>query len=122
MGGNEIDGRILIGGFTSMNIFGAGKSPADMRYPTGTPPEIANVIAKSIIPLTPQGWEPADLIAAGSNIPWFSNQLYLSQHRVLLHCAEKRALKFDIAFTPGERSRQIESKTIYVHLCHPISE
>ena len=85
-------------------------------------PEIAHGVAVTIIPFGPARRKLADLITAGTHIPGFGDQLYGTQHRVLITGLQEAALIVETIRLAGEDGTQIEAKAIDVQFVDPVAQ
>ena len=87
------------------------------------PEEVADIIAKSVVPLLPAvSHEAADLIKS-CRVPCLRDHLRTGQRRVGLDVPKHRRIRHDGA---GRIARQdgckIEAEPIHMHLVHPVTE
>src|SRR6185437_17105492 len=64
------------------------------------PPEVAHVVAKAVVPLSPSGGKPAHLITARAAVPGLGDELNLGQHGILAHRLQKSALRVEAVRLP----------------------
>src|SRR5262249_40308985 len=81
-------------------------------------PEAANGLAVEIVPLRPSGRERADLIAAGTDVPWLGDQFNVAEHRILPHGGKKWRVGSEGGAAP-KRRRKIETESVDVEDRHP---
>ena len=121
--GDEIDAGPRFAPVLFEQVGGAQQAPSEIRQdPLVSPPEAPDRIPKVIVPLRPAHREISQLIAARPNVPGFGNQLDPGQHRILLDGIEKAAVGIEAVTFPSKGYRQVETKTIHVHLRDPIAQ
>jgi len=70
----------------------------------------------------PQAGEVADLIAALADIPRFGDQLQLLTTGSCCTRSKKRGKPVHVVQFARERGRQVEAKTVHVHIEDPVSQ
>src|SRR3954466_4030683 len=78
-------------------------------------PVIADGVAEFIVPFRPTRWKCADLITAGSAIPWLGNQFNGAQQRILIDGFQKTALLVEAIDFAGEDGAEVEAEAVDVH-------
>src|SRR5690606_34929499 len=87
-----------------------------------TAPEAPHRVAIAIIPFAPVCRETAQLIAPGTHIPGFGDQLAGGQQRVLGKHLEKRRLAVKALGLPAEHAGQIETEAVDAHGPRPVAQ
>ena len=85
-------------------------------------PEIPQVVAIASIPLRPSGRKIAELVGVGPEIPRLGDQLHIAKNRVLLNRQKECGTCVKPLRGTAKCRREVESKTIDVHLLDPVAE
>ncbi len=121
--GDEVDARARPPPGGLVEVRRPGQPRTEFAKGRGlTPPVVTHSVAILPVPLRPQTWEIAYLIAALADIPRFCDQLHLADDRVLLNQIEERAQPVDVVELAGKRGGQVEPETVHVHLEHPVAQ
>ena len=79
-------------------------------------------VAIFAVPFGPAGRKVPDLVAAFPQVPWFSDEFYLREHRILMNDVEKCAEAIYVVQFPRQCGGEIEPEAIHMHLEHPIAQ
>ena len=85
-------------------------------------PEVTHAITVAAVPFGPAGREAAHLIAAGTQIPRFGDELDTGDDRILFDDVEEGGQLVDFLELAGQRGRKIESETIDMHFGDPVAQ
>ena len=85
-------------------------------------PEFAHVVAVLAIPLAPQHWQIADLIAKVADVPWFANEFDARQHRILVDDVEEGCARVIRIWLATQHRHQVEAESVHVHLLDPVPQ
>src|SRR5690606_22389259 len=85
-------------------------------------PEAARIVAETAVPFGEAGRMVADLVAAGTDVPRFRDQLDLRQHRVLAQRVEEAAARIEAAGFAAERDAEVEAEAVDVEFLHPVAQ
>src|SRR5438552_3492613 len=119
---HEVYGRPRPSPLVIENVAGCAQARSQSRGRRLSPPEIANRISKSIVPLRPSRREASDLITSRSAIPRLRDEFDAPQHRVLAAGLQKAALIVEAVRFARQNCPEIKSETVNVHFFDPISE
>jgi len=78
--------------------------------------------SEMVVPLRPACGEAADLVAANADVPWFGNELYRRQGRILADGTEECRASVESLRTATERRSEVKSEAVDVALFNPISQ
>src|SRR5581483_10055349 len=81
--GDEVDRRERPPAVLLVEVCGPAEAGREVAERGLAPPEVAHRVAVDAVPLRPEDREVADLIAAGTDVPWLGDQLHLGQDRIL---------------------------------------
>ncbi len=89
----------------------------ERRYPRSrtsrcAPPEVPDRVAIAVVPLRPTGAGRHHLVAAGTDVPRFGDQLHPTQDRVLGDDREEGGEHVDVVHRAGQRRRQVEAEAV----------
>ena len=122
MGGDEVDARPGLSP-AKVELVGRSAEPRRERLRAGfAAPEVADVIAKPVVPLGPARRKSAHLIAAGTAIPRFGDQLDLGKQRVLPDHFEKTALGAEAVGLARQDRTEIEAESVDPGFAHPVAQ
>ena len=85
-------------------------------------PETTHVVAEAVVPFRPAGRKTTDLVATGADVPRLGNHLHARQQRVLGDRTEERAVAVEACVATAQHRRQVETKTIDMHLADPVAQ
>ena len=90
MGGNEVHGGDRAATVHLVQVGAAHQSTGEFRQRGRLrAPEITHAIAIASVPFRPAGREASHLIAAGTEIPWFGDELDAGDDRILFDDVEE---------------------------------
>src|SRR5690349_9578886 len=119
---NKVDARRRLPIVVFVQIRTAGEAQGELRqHAVCTAPVIAYTVAVLAIPLEPTRRKISHLITAFTYVPRFGYQFYLRDDRVLVDDIKKSTQLIDRVKFPGQRSSQIKTKPVNVHLGYPIA-
>src|SRR5262245_1212952 len=123
MGCNEVDAGVRAPAVTFIQIGASGES---IRHFTDAAfiafPKTADRVAIFAVPFRPWQGEVAHLIASFSDVPRFCDQLHLRENRILLNYLEEWMQRVESRMIACQFGREIESKSVDVHLFNPVSQ
>src|SRR4051794_36975993 len=70
-------------------------------------PEAPDVVAVSIVPLSPGGWEMTGLVAAGADVPGLGDEFQLAQDGILRDCRQQGCGGVEPSGAPAHRGREV---------------
>src|SRR5262245_16198069 len=106
---DEVDARVRTAAAPLIQVIAARDPGCWLGDNAGVAaPEAANRVAVLTVPFGPQHRKIPDLVAALAEIPRFSNQLDLRQHRVLMNDVEERRKTVDVEQLACQRAREVE--------------
>jgi hypothetical protein len=85
-------------------------------------PEITRGITELVVPFRPAGWETADLITTGADVPGFGDQLHCRQQWVLIDGFQEAALFGEAVDFARQDGAEIEAEAVDMHLPHPVAQ
>src|SRR5262249_38153608 len=74
------------------------------------------------VPLGPAHREVAELIAAGTDVPGFGDQLDAGERRILVEKVKERGTAIVIVALATQGGSEIEAKAVDVHLRNPVAK
>src|SRR6266480_2714999 len=123
VGCNEVDARVRPPAMMFVEVGAAGESISHLTNATFVAfPKTPDRVAIFAIPFRPGHREVAHLIAAFSDVPRFCDQFHLREYRVLLNYLEKWMQSVESRMIARQFGREIESKSVDVHLLHPVPQ
>ena len=121
MGGYKVHRNPSSSSLTIEDVWRAGEPRCQSLCRSFSPPEVANRVAKFIVPLGPTRRKCSDLIAPRPAIPRLGDQFHFAQDGILAARFEKAALVIEAVRFPRQNRTEIETETVDVHLFHPIT-
>ena len=85
-------------------------------------PEVADGVAELVVPLGPQGWEFAYLVAADAYVPGLRDQFDLLEDRVLGDDGQEGGELVHVVEGAGQRGGQVEAEAVHSHLGDPVAQ
>ena len=120
---DEIDARKGAPPAHTVEVAAPGQPVPQLRHLASitfhVPPDGVPVFA---VPLGPADRKVTDLIAAFAHVPGLCNQLDLGQGGILVEDVEESAQPVDRMHFSRERGGEIETKSVHMHLRHPITQ
>ena len=122
MCGDEVDGCHRTTPTVMEQVGRSGQAGAEFTDTCGAAPEVAQAASISVIPLAPRRWVVTHLIPAVAKVPRFGDELHPPKHRILLKRGHECSGEIDTLGRAGKSGRQVESKTVHVHVGDPIAQ
>src|SRR3982074_1262000 len=123
MRGDEVYGGPRLSAAFVKQVRGCGKARRQVsQLALITLPERAHRIAKAVIPFGPARRKMAHLIASGAAVPWFRDQLDLTQDRILPARIQKAPAFVEAGRLSCQDRCKIEAEAVDVHFLRPISQ
>src|SRR5215467_6747596 len=120
---DEVDARVRTAPARLIDVARSSEARRQLRHPPVVPtPEMTDRVAVSSVPFCPPNGEVAHLVSAGTDSPRLRDQLHARQRRILMNDVEKRGELVDVVQLAREHRRKIESKTVHMHVVHPVAQ
>ena len=120
---HEVDGSHGLATRRAIQVGG----PCEARGEVGqrgefSAPEVTHRIAVPAVPLGPQGWEAAHLVAVRAHVPRLGDELDLRDDGILVDQIEESGQAVDFGKLTGQGGGEVEAEAIDVHLRDPIAQ
>ena len=122
MAGDEIDARVGAAPARGVDVARAGETRRQLGHLPGVAaPEPPHGVTERAVPLRPPRGEAAQLVAVGTDVPRFGDQLHLREDGVLLDDLEEGAGLARLV--PAHEHRcEVEAEAVDVHVGHPVPQ
>ena len=123
VGDDEVDRRVRTAAVVGVEVRRAGEAGGELAHGgVLAAPVVPDGVAVLAVPLGPQGWEVAHLVAAFAEVPRLGDEFDLADDGVLLHEVEERRELVDRVELPGQAGREVEAEPVDVHLGDPVAQ
>ena len=120
---DEVDGGRGLAAGRPIEVRGAGQAGGEVgERGELAAPEVTHRVAVPAVPLGPQGWEAADLIAVRAYVPGLGDQLDLGDHGILVDEIEECGQPVNLSELPGQGGGKVKAEAVHVHLGHPVAQ
>ena len=122
MSGDEVDARPRLSAAKVELVRRSAQARRQRLRACLAAPEVADVIAKPVVPLGPARGKTAHLISARTAVPRLGDELDVGERRILAYDLQKSALGVEAVGLARQDRPQIEAESVDPRFVHPIAQ